>query len=102
QTPTRVCEAAGLSSVVNFDERIYEASAPRLFKIVSQFEARLSAVMMVGHNPGFEELLAALTGDARRLPTAALACIEFDIEQWSDVAAGEGRLAWLIKPKSLS
>src|SRR5215813_3222366 len=92
QTTTLVCEAAGLSSVVNFDERIYEASAPRLFEIVSQFEARLSAVMMVGHNPGFEELLAALTGDARRLPTAALACIEFDIEQWSDVAAGEGRL----------
>ena len=102
QTTTLVCEAAGLTSLVNFDERIYEASAPRLFEIVAGFADHLGTAMMVGHNPGFEELLSALTGESQRMSTAALACIELNVEKWSDITANSGRLKWLVKPKDLS
>ena len=101
QTTQLVLEAAGLKTEVRYDERIYEASAARLFEIVSQIDEEAGMVMMVGHNPGFEELLEALTADSRSLSTAALACIELDIEKWSKVKAGENRLAWLVKPKEL-
>lgn len=101
QTTQLVLEAAGLKTEVRYDERIYEASAARLFEIVSQIDEEAGMVMMVGHNPGFEELLEALTGEARSLSTAALACIELDSEKWSKVKAGENRLAWLVKPKEL-
>ncbi len=101
QTTQLVLEAAGLKTEVRYDERIYEASAARLFEIVSQIDEEAGMVMMVGHNPGFEELLEALTADARSLSTAALACIELDIEKWSKVKAGENQLAWLVKPKEL-
>ncbi len=101
QTTELVLEAAGLKTEVRYDERIYEASPARLFEIVSQIDEEAGMVMMVGHNPGFEELLEALTGDARSLSTAALACIELDIEKWSKVKAGENQLAWLVKPKDL-
>ena len=101
QTTQLVLEAAGLKTEVRYDERIYEASAARLFEIVSQIDEEAGMVMMVGHNPGFEELLEALTGEARSLSTAALARIELDIEKWSKVKAGENRLAWLVKPKEL-
>ena len=103
QTTTLVCEAAGLTDVViHFDERIYEASAQRLFEIVVGLKDNLDSAMMVGHNPGFEELLAALTGESKRMPTAALACIELNVKKWSDVSANSGKLKWLIKPKDLS
>ncbi len=101
QTTQLVLEAAGLKIEVRYDERIYEASAARLFEIVSQIDEEAGMVMMVGHNPGFEELLEALTGDARTLSTAALACIELDIEKWSKVKAGENSLSWLVKSKEL-
>jgi len=101
QTTQLVLEAAGLKTEVRYDERIYEASAARLFEIVSQIDEEAGMVMMVGHNPGFEELLEALTGEARGLSTAALACIELDSEKWSKVKAGENRLAWLVKPKEV-
>jgi phosphohistidine phosphatase len=101
QTTQLVLEAAGLKTEVRYDERIYEASAARLFEIVSQIDEEAGMVMMVGHNPGFEELLEALTGEARGLSTAALACIELDIERWSKVRAGENQLAWLVRPKEL-
>jgi phosphohistidine phosphatase len=101
QTTQLVLEAAGLKTEVRYDERIYEASAARLFEIVSQLDDEAEVVMMVGHNPGFEELLEALTGTGRSLSTAALACIELDIERWSKVRAGENQLAWLVRPKEL-
>jgi len=101
QTTQLVLEAAGLKTEVRYDERIYEASAARLFEIVSQLDDEAEVVMMVGHNPGFEELLEALTGTGRSLSTAALACIELDIEKWNKVRAGENQLAWLVRPKEL-
>jgi hypothetical protein len=35
------------------------------------------------------------------MPTAALACLELNIEKWNKVRAGAGRLEWLVKPKEL-
>lgn len=101
QTAHIACEAAGLSSVIKFDEQIYEASVQRLFEIVARFDESITAAMMVGHNMGFEELLAALTGQSQRMPTAALACINLKIEKWSDVTGGIGKLKWLVKAKEL-
>jgi phosphohistidine phosphatase len=102
QTTHIVCEAAGLSSLINFDERIYEAGVQRLFEIVTGFEDDIKTAVMVGHNPGFEELLAALTGESQRMPTAALACIELRIKKWSGLTGGSGKLKWLVKAKELS
>jgi phosphohistidine phosphatase len=101
QTTQLVLEAASLKTELRYDERIYEASVARLLEIVSQIDDEANLVMLVGHNPGFEELLAALTGESLSLPTAALACIELDIEKWNKVRAGAGRLEWLVKPKEL-
>jgi phosphohistidine phosphatase len=99
QTTTMVLEAARLNTDLRYDERIYEASAARLFEIVSQIEDSAGVVMLVGHNPGFEELLETLTGEAHPMSTAALACIELDVDKWSKLRASSGRLEWLVEPK---
>ena len=101
QTTQLVIEAAGLKTELRYDERIYEASVARLLEIVSELDDEAGFVMLVGHNPGFEELLEILTGEAHNLPTAALAWIELNIEKWNKVRAGSGRLEWLVKPKKL-
>jgi phosphohistidine phosphatase len=101
QTTQLVVEAAGLKTEARYDERIYEATSARLFEVVSQIDDEANIVMLVGHNPGLEELLEALTGEARSLPTAALACIELNIEKWNKVRAEGAQLAWLAKPKEL-
>jgi hypothetical protein len=35
------------------------------------------------------------------MPTAALACIEVQIDDWDGVEDGKGKLAWLLIPKQL-
>lgn len=101
QTTSLVLETARLKSNLRYDERIYEASAERLMEVVSQIEDAAEVVMLVGHNPGFEELLQHLTGEAQRMPTAAMACINLDIDKWNKVRESSGRIEWLGKPKEL-
>jgi len=102
QTASLVREAAGLSAALLFDERIYEADAARLLEVVSQAAESADALMLVGHNPGLEELLRLLTGEERQMQTAALACVELDVEKWAKTRERAGRLEWLVRPKDLS
>ncbi len=92
---------SGLQIEERFDDRIYEASLRDLLQVVSEIPAGKQLVMLIGHNPGFEELLAFLTGEARRMPTGALAKIKFEIASWEAVQAGQGSLEWFITPKEL-
>jgi phosphohistidine phosphatase len=101
QTTTLVLVAAEIKTEVRHDERIYEATVARLLEVVAQIEDEANVAMLVGHNPGLAELFTALTGKSESLPTAALACIELDIEKWNKVRAGTGRLEWLVRPKRL-
>jgi phosphohistidine phosphatase len=101
QTAALVHEAARLTAELLDDERIYEADAARLLEVVEQAPESADALMLVGHNPGMEELLKLLTGEAREMSTATLACVALDVEKWSKARAGAGRLEWLVRPKEL-
>jgi len=101
ETTRLVIESAGLTNETRYDQAIYEASARRLLEIVSEIEDPVNTAMLVGHNPGFEDLLEVLTGETNHMSTAALACILLKIEKWSAVSSGSGKLEWLVKPKEL-
>lgn len=101
ETAAIVLKSANLQAAPRFDDRIYEASLRELVQIVSEIPDDAEVAIMIGHNPGFEELLAFLTGEHRRMPTCALGKIKFEDVSWKDVRAGEGSLEWLIAPKEL-
>src|SRR5262245_41025821 len=68
--------AAGLQNTLVYDERIYEASARGLLQLLSEFDDAYQSVLLVGHNPGFEELCEHLTGAPKKIPTGSLTCID--------------------------
>jgi len=72
-----------------------------LLEIVSQLENENKAVLLVGHNPGMQELLSLLTGQSEEYPTAALTKIAFKNLKWSEVGNKKGSLEWLVTPKEL-
>ena len=102
ETSAIVLKSAGLQLEPRFDERIYEADVRTLLELVASIPDKSATAMLVGHNPGFENLLSYLTGDDRHMPTAALAKIEFDAGSWSEVTRGSGRLESFVTPKDLS
>ena len=101
QTAALVIEAAKLSAPLRFDERIYEATPARLAEVVSQVEEGAGEILLVGHNPGLEGLLGLLAGELRSMPTATLARIALEMEKWSKLREGVGRVELFVKPKDI-
>lgn len=84
-----------------FDQRIYEASLATLLQITSEIPADNKTAMLVGHNPGMEELLAYLTHETKHMPTCTLARISLNVS-WKEVGRGTGKLEWFVTPKDLA
>jgi phosphohistidine phosphatase len=91
-------------------DELYEAEASALAAAIRRAPAGARRLMLIGHNPGLEDLAQGLiaSGDrdgrkalAEKFPTAALAVIDFDIETWRDLAPATGRLTLFMIPKRL-
>jgi phosphohistidine phosphatase len=82
-----------------YDSRIYEASTQGLRQVVSEVDDTYKAAMLIGHNPGIEGLINYLTGTIESMPTAALAVITLDIDEWSAINDGVGTLQHVYRPK---
>jgi len=101
QTVGLVLESARLECKTRYDRRLYAASAPTLRDVLSETEESADEVLLVGHNPGMEELLQDLTGELAKMPTGALARIVLDVKKWSKLRNRSGELRWLVQPKGL-
>jgi phosphohistidine phosphatase len=102
-TAEAVADAIGYGGQILLDPRLYHASAADILAVLrSAVDDNVTTVMIVGHNPGLEDLVARLTGDPEGLPTAALAQIALPIERWPDLTAStRGTLVGLWRPKEL-
>ena len=101
QTAMLVKEAAGFGGKIKFEKRIYEASQAQLLEIIREQNSQFESVMLVGHNPGLENLIRALTGEIHPMPTAALAVIDLEANRWSEINSSTGKLRTLIRPKEV-
>lgn len=101
QTADLFMKAAGLDTPIDFEDGIYEASCRSLVNIIKRQDSESKNLLMIGHNPGFGELLFYLTQNREHFPTAALARISFDFEDWMHVNSETGKFHWILRPKEL-
>jgi phosphohistidine phosphatase len=89
---------------------LYSAPPSRLLEPLRRVADEVRVLMAIGHNPGLGGLAAALAGAGpkkalqrlrTKFPTAGLAVLTFEIERWTDLAAGAGRLEEFVRPKDL-
>ena len=106
QTAELLAEALDYQGEVRQEGSLYAASAQELLAVVRHLPDEATHVLLVGHNPGLEDLVARLIGaDAFemvtgvRLPTAAAAHLTLAAAAWSEVQANSGQLEWLVTPK---
>lgn len=84
-----------------FDARIYLASPRMLLTVIRELPEPFNKIMLVGHNPGLEDIIYLLGGGQVRMPTAAIASLRLYADTWANVEPGQAHLQWLIKPKIL-
>ncbi len=101
ETIELIKERAKFRGEIRYDERIYEATVSQLLEIISQIDNDRQNLLLVGHNPGIEELLALLTGEQQSMTTANFAKIKIEATKWSASLANKGTLEWIIRPKEM-
>jgi phosphohistidine phosphatase len=111
ETIERGFEAIGRTLPVMWDRRIYLASSATLMDLLREQEGDAGAILMVGHNPGLEDLIFDLVPDdgssplrdlvEEKFPTAAYAVLELDVENWADIRENCARLVHLTRPRDL-
>jgi phosphohistidine phosphatase len=101
QTVEIVFESLSPAPEVRYDAALYLASAAKLLDVISRLADDQDQVVLVGHNPGMEDLLFRLTHVDQHFPTATLASIALAVEKWSEVEDNKGELRWLVTPKQL-
>jgi phosphohistidine phosphatase len=76
------------------DPRVYDATTDALLDVVHELPDRVQTAVIVGHNPGVEDLVSILTRDAAKdaaraiatkYPTSGIAVLEVEGD-WEDVA----------------
>jgi len=93
-----------------WDKRLYLASAATLLDVVREGDDAHGRVLLAGHNPGLEDLLALLVPlapeglraeAAVKYPTATVAELSLPVGRWGDVAPGTATLTRFIRPRDL-
>lgn len=104
-------KASGREVPVIWDRRIYLASSVILAEVLHDLPDSVDKALMVGHNPGLEDLIFDLVPDdgtcplramvEEKFPTAAYAVLECAIDSWADLRDGCAKLVHLVRPRDL-
>jgi phosphohistidine phosphatase len=108
ETTLRVCKGLDYKKRdVHWDASVYDAGLDELLGVLSQYARAPASVLLVGHNPGLEDLLRYLADgeveeplNGKLLPTAALARLEMP-DDWSSLDAGVAALVTIVRAKSM-
>jgi phosphohistidine phosphatase len=99
---------AGAKPDVVLPAALYNASADVVSDLIREHGGPAATLLVVGHNPGIEQALAALVGSTANsvplppnFPTASLAVITVETDDWSTLAERSGRLKAFVRPKDL-
>lgn len=110
ETWARASRAMKGKTEVRNSRDIYMAPAEKLLSVIQGTPPEIGTLMLVGHNPGLEDLAELLMKDdggepgarlRQKFPTAAIAVFSFEFWTWADAKAGCGSLDRFVTPKSL-
>ena len=107
QTVKRVCKEIGFDTGgIRWDPEVYAAGISELLGVLERCPPEAGTVLLVGHNPGLEDMITFLDAavelppDGKLLPTAALARLQMP-DDWSELSRGDARLIDVTRPKDL-
>ncbi|MCW8098801.1 SixA phosphatase family protein [Streptomyces tauricus] len=95
----------GTPPPVRHEARLYAADVPELLEAVREAPAEAETLLLIGHNPGLEELVLTLAGDSiddalddvrTKFPTSAIAVLAWHGTRWESLGPGTALLTDMI------
>lgn len=103
ETLRRAAEAGGWLCPVQENEALYGATLSTILDVIRKMPEEITSLMLVGHEPTWSDMVAALIGGGDVLfPTAAMARVDVEVDAWKDVEMGDGQLVWFVPPRLFS
>ncbi len=92
-----------LENRTQVESGLYAATAERLLARLRSLDQEVTSVLVIGHNPGLQDLALQLAGDdlevvmqlREKFPTGAIAEVVADCDSWSDLTPGSAHVASL-------
>jgi phosphohistidine phosphatase len=108
ETLERLQPALGATSTVEVEAELYAASSDKLLERIRAVPEEVTSLMLIGHNPGLQDLALALALPGPQLarlevkfPTAALATLSLPKASWRELSVADAVLAAYVVPKEL-
>ena len=88
---------------VMFRRDLYHASLLEVRQALLELNLRQQVVMVLGHNPGWEEMVSVLTGEYVTMTTCNAALISVEADDWQQAMLLEScwQLHHLLRPREL-
>lgn len=103
QTAQAVAETAGYGEEILYLDELYGAAPPDYLEALRAVGDEMDPVLVIGHNPGLEDLLGLLTEWMEHLPTAAVAHLRLPIGRWRDLRGDTvADLVQIWRPRELA
>ncbi len=101
-TALHICDQMGIDEGhIRLDKNLYHAGSSEILEVVKS-APNCERLAIFGHNPGFTSAANALANlDFDNIPTCGIVGINFNIKYWTDVAFGQGMLAFFYFPKEI-
>jgi phosphohistidine phosphatase len=95
-------DAGGWGCTIVARRELYASEPERVLDVLSEVDPDIDRLLITGHEPTWSALAGRLIGGGRiRMPTAAVACLDFQKGSWADLATTVCELRWLMTPKML-
>ncbi|MHC5023023.1 MAG: SixA phosphatase family protein [Planctomycetota bacterium] len=102
-TAEAVAEVCDCEDALQLDADLYHGAPESMLEVIRGLPPSCGRALLVGHNPGLEELLERLAGTVETLPTAALVHLELPVDEWSQAGGAEVASTVAIwRPRELS
>jgi phosphohistidine phosphatase len=102
-TAEAVAKASGYKGEIVLNKSLYAAGPDAYLNIMHDLSDEYARALIIGHNPGLEELVEMLTGEIHLMPTCSLAHVKIRVDKWSDIDNKiKGKVAGIWRPRELT
>lgn len=101
ETTRLMLEALPSPPPVRYVGGLYHASTATLMTIVGEADSSVKCLMLIGHNPGLQDLLNHYSEKQVDVPTATIACLEGVSIDWKDFFKANPKMSFKVTPKHI-
>jgi phosphohistidine phosphatase len=101
QTWALMSPALAPDTPVRWLRDLYLAAPGEILAQLGQAPEACQALMVLGHNPGMEDLASLLSGQRIRMTTANVVVLRGQAQSWAQAAQGSWSLEAVVRPREL-